>query len=337
MSLATATPSHSVPVYGADMFPVVSGANLGDGLSFAEELQLEDTYALGQDAAPMRLSICSGDGNHFTIAGNTATGQPGATVVLDSCLTLMTRASEVVEMLVLIEVDKDGAVAEVYSLPLAPLDPRAGYLLVGIGRDAAQACLAQLACVSFTRGTHITLATGEQRPIEDLQVGDKVLTRDDGPQEIRWIGQNTARAVGEFAPIVITAGALYNTGDLVVSPDNRLVIYQRSDELNAGRSELLVKARHLANGNTIYARQGGFVDFFQLLFDRHQIIFAEGIAAETLLADQRTHAALPRELVQSLRIDDRNHSDLSHLEFDVSSQLPDRPDAAELLRRASTR
>ena len=335
MSSDIARPTHSLPAYRSDMLRVVNGANLGDGLSFAEELQLEDTYALAYQAEVQRLAVQSGDSGHFTIAEGTALGAPGATVVLDSCLTLMTRKSEVVELLVLVEVDGGGHVAEVYGIPLAPMEPQTDYLLVGIDRETAKTRMAQLACVSFTRGTHITLATGEQRPIEDLGVGDRVLTRDDGPQDIRWIGNSTQRAVGEFAPIVITAGTLHNTRDLVVSPDHRLFIYQRSDELGAGRSELLVKARHLVNGDTIHVLQGGFVDYFQLLFDRHQIIFAEGIAAETLLADRRTHAALPRELAERLLSD--GHDDGSHNDLEVSRKLLDRPDAAELLRRASSR
>lgn len=322
------------------MLRVVNGANLGDTLSFAEELQLEDTYALAYGAEPRRLAVQAAPQNaargHFTIAEGTTLGTPGATAVLDSCLTLMTRASEVIELLVLVEVDTQGNVAEIYGVPLAPLEPQTDYLLVGIDRDAAQGRMAQLACTSFTRGTRITMATGEQRPIESLRPGDRLLTRDDGPQEIRWIGQNTQRATGEFAPIAIAAGTLHNARDLIVSPDHRLFIYQRSDRLGAGRAELLVKARHLVNGDTITVQQGGFVDYFQLLFDRHQIVFAEGIAAETLLADPRTHAALPRELADKLLTGGTGHGDALHLDFEVSRKLLDRPDAAELLRRAST-
>ena len=335
MSSAANRPTHALPVYGSAMLRVVNGANLGDGLGHADELQLEDTYALAHDAAPVRLAVQTGAQGHFTIANSTATGTPGARLVLDSCLTLMTRQSEVVEVLVLVEVDQDGNIAEIYGLPLAPVEPRTDYLLVGIEREVARARMAQLACTSFTRGTHITLSTGAQRPIEELRVGDRVLTRDDGPQEVRWIGQTTHRAVGEFAPIVITAGTLHNACDLVVSPDHRLFIYQRSDRLGAGRAELLVKARHLVNGDTIFVQPGGFVDYFQLLFDRHQIVFAEGIATETLLADQRTQAALPREVAAKILKGRGGHGDAAHLDFEVARKLLDRPDAAEILRRAS--
>jgi len=69
------------------------------------------------------------------------------------------------------------------------------------------------------------MASGEQHKIEQFSVGDKVLTRDDGPQAVRWIGQTTLRAMGEFAPIMITNGALHNENDLLVSPDHRLFVY----------------------------------------------------------------------------------------------------------------
>ena len=167
--------------------------------------------------------------------------------------------------------------------------------------------------------------------------GDMVLTRDDGPRALTWIGRSTARAVGDFAPICIKAGALHNEGDLYVSPDHRLFIYQRSDALGAGRHEVLVRARHLVNGDTIVQEPGGFVDYFQLLFDDHQIIYAEGIAAETLLVDTRTRAALPAELNAKLAQSLPGHEGRSHMKFEVGEALLSHPDAAALLRRASTR
>jgi len=177
------------------------------------------------------------------------------------------------------------------------------------------------------------MATGAQKPVETLQPGDMVLTRDDGPQPLRWIGQTTLRAIGDFAPVRIRAGALNNEGDLLVSPDHRLFVYQRDDAVGAGRREVLVRARHLVNGDSVRIETGGHVDYVQLLFDRHQIIFAEGIAAETLLLDPRTRSALPEELLP----DTASHDTPAHLQFEIGRALLDHPNAADLLRRASLR
>lgn len=108
--------------------------------------------------------------------------------------------------------------------------------------------------------------------------------------------------------------------------------------MGAGRSELLVKARHLVNGDTVIRQDGGFVDYFQLLFDAHQIIYAEGIAAESTLVDTRTRATMPDEVTAQLMgnaATERGSAGLSGL--DVQETLLNRPDAAELLRKASTR
>ena len=337
MSKPAPRPTQSIPVYPAAEFTVVSGANLGDPVSFAAELDLDDTYELHANARQHRLSLyCDGSGG-YRIASDTAIGTPEASLHLDSCLTLMSGNGITTEILVLVEVDDHGDVEGVYALPLAPLTPRLGYSLVGINRDNARTKFAEVACVSFTRGTHITLASGAQKRIEELEAGDTVLTRDDGPQKIRWIGHSTVRAVGDFAPIRIKAGTLHNENDLLVSPDHRLFIYQRSDALGAGRNEVLVRARHLVNGDTVVQEDGGFVDYFQLLFDEHQIIYAEGIAAETLLVDTRTRPVLPPELSQKLAQLLPDHAGRPHLQFEIGESLLTHPDMADLLKRASTR
>ncbi|WP_397544555.1 Hint domain-containing protein [Roseovarius salis] len=337
MSETGRKPAQSIPVHKACDIVVVDGANLGDALSFAAELDLDDTYELKVGARMYRLSVTAAENGTFTIAPDSALGRPGATLHLDSCLTMMSSTGQTTEILVLVEVDAGRNVAAVYALPLAQLTARMGYALVGIDHETARQRFAQVACVSFSRGTHITMASGAQKPVEELSVGDVVLTRDDGPQPVRWIGQSTVRAVGEFAPIRIRAGTLHNENDLIVSPDHRLFIYQRFDALGAGRHEVLVRARHLVNGDTVVRQSGGFVDYFQLLFDHHHIIFAEGIAAETFLVDTRTRDALPKELKDTLAQALQGHGDRRHLEYEVSEALLDHPDPASLLRRASTR
>ncbi len=296
-----ATSLQSLPVYRAPQFCVVDGANLGDPIMEAEQLVFDDIYALHPGARTERLAITSTEGEDwFRVADCTDCGTPGASLHLDSVATFMLTDGMTVEVMILVEVAADGGITEIFILPLTTLAPKTNYRLIGVDRKSAAARFAEVACVSFARGTRITMADGRQMPIEELSPGDRVLTRDEGPQEVRWIGSNTVRATGEFAPIHIAAGTLNNEGDLLVSPNHRLFVYQRRDTLGLGRSEVLVKARHLVNGQTVTRASGGFIDYFQLLFDDHQIIYAEGIAAESLLFDRRTRPAVPKEVAEKL-------------------------------------
>jgi hypothetical protein len=337
MTHSRATAAQSVPVYRATDFACTDGANMGDALSFAAEIILDDVYELPFAVEPQRLSLVPVTSSEFRVAEDSAIGTHGNTLHLDSAVMFMSPDGQTQEALVLVEVDTTGGMADIFVMPLNAMAPLNEYRLVGIDTKTAPEKFAQVACVSFTRGTNITTASGAQKLIEDLQVGDRILTRDDGVQQIRWIGMNTTRAVGEFAPICIRAGTLNNENDLIVSPDHRLFIYQRTDEVGAGRAEILVKAKHLINGYTVTVQDGGFVDYFQLLFDSHQIIYAEGIAAETMLIDSRTKPVLPDALSATFGDVIPGHSDLPHAGLDLNETLLDRPDAAELLRKASTR
>ncbi|WP_241523909.1 Hint domain-containing protein [Oceaniglobus indicus] len=307
-------PAQSLPVFHADLFRVVDGANLGDPMGHAGDLMLGDIYMLTPGARRTRLAVtASGASGALTIAPGTECGSPGAMVHLDCCATLMSPDGTTVEALVLVELDDtQTAIADVRLFPLAKLKPRLGYALVALDRAAARARFAEAACVSFTRGTRITLASGRMAPIETLAAGQSVLTRDHGPQKIRWIGQQTVRAHGAFAPIRIKAGTLRNEEDLIVSPNHRLFVYQRRDTLKAGRAEVLIKAKYLLNDDTVTRTDGGFVDYFQLLFDRHEIIYAEGIAAESLMVDTRTRPALPSELQAQLAVHDNRTDALGY-------------------------
>ncbi len=333
-------PVQSVQVYPADTLRVSAGANLGDPLSWHDELALDDIYMLEPGALRGRMALQATARDHgtgFHVAETTGIGVPGAQLRLDCALTFMSPDGQTQDAVVLVELDPGQHIAAIYLLSLSQLKPKTEYTLVGIDRDAARQRFASVACVYFTRGTHITMSTGEQRRIEFLRVGERVLTRDDGAQEIRWIGATTVRAQGDMAPVIIDAGALNNENDLVVSPDHRLFVYQRKDRLGAGQSELMVKARHLVNGDTVRVAEGGFVDYYQILFDKHHIIYAEGIAAESMLVDPRTRPSLPPELLEKLTEVMPGHARTSQHGLDVQKALLDRPDAIEILRRASSR
>ena len=318
-------------VYRADDVFVSNGVAEGEGLSFADELVFDDVYQIKPSATRHRLALhIDGSISKMAVGAGSDMGKAGNALYLDCIITFMASDGSTHEGIVIVEVE-DGGVEDIFFMPLSQMSAQADYRLVGVSRDDALTRFAEMSCVSFAKGTHITLGSGEQRKIEDLKVGDKVLTRDDGQQEIRWIGQNTLRATGEFAPVLIKAGTLHNTNDLILSPDHRIFVYQREDRLGAGRSELLVRARHLINGDTVQQIDGGYIDYFQLLFDDHQIIYAEGIAAESLLLDERTRHALPKT-AEAYR-----HAHRHHMDYEVQEKLLKSANAADLLRSASTR
>ncbi|MEM6308931.1 MAG: Hint domain-containing protein [Pseudomonadota bacterium] len=324
----------SMPVYPGHRFTVSSGANLGDPVSYADDLVLDDVYRLLPETDLARLVLILED-QDFRVSPDTEIGLIGAGICLDCSVTLMSPDGNTAEALIFVELDTHGHVQESYLMPLVPLTERTDYALVGVNRETARKKLAQVASVSFARGTKITLGSGKQVAIEDLRVGDRVLTRDAGVQDVRWIGQTTQRAVGDLAPIRVAAGTLNNLNDLILAPEHRLFIYQRTDRIGAGRAEILVKARHLVNGDTVTVQKGGFIEYFQLLFDQHQIIYAEGIAAESFLVDTRTQAALPAEISRDLLA--RDYTGLDLRDLDVQEALLDRPNVTEVLKDASTR
>ncbi|MBL4806751.1 MAG: Hint domain-containing protein [Rhodobacteraceae bacterium] len=132
----------------------------------------------------------------------------------------------------------------------------------------------------FTKGTQITTNRGEVA-IEDLVEGDMVRTLDNGMQPIRWIGSTKVSASGNMAPILFAAGSIGNTRDLQVSPAHRVLLEGWKTELLFGDAEMLTAAKSLVNGKTITQPKGGQVEYFHILFDKHEIIFSDGAMTES--------------------------------------------------------
>jgi len=324
-------------VHHAADFTVSNGANLGDPVTESTELMLDDIYQLSPGSRRRRLSISAADGlAHLSIDEGSQLGRAGADVHLDCCATFMAPDGSIIDALILVELEPgSGMIAATYMLPLADLRTQTDYSLVSVDTKNQRQKFATLACVSFSRGTRITMADGEQRQVEDLSVGDRVLTRDSGVQMVRWVGHQTVRATGAFAPIVITQGTLNNSHDLLLSPNQRIFVHQRQDRLNAGQAEVMVKAELLVNGDTVTRSDGGFVEYFQILFDNHEFIFAEGIATESLTVDTSTSPALPREFRNRLRTG-RNGTRSRPGPLDLRKNMLDSSVAADILRRASS-
>ena len=140
--------------------------------------------------------------------------------------------------------------------------------------------------VCFVCGTVISTDLGGV-PVEFLKVGDLVLTRENGPQVIRWIGSR--KMSGAFAtrhkPICVNAGALGNglpKRDLLVSPQHRVLLRDWRAEVMFGASEVLIAAKHLVNDSNIRVTTDlEEFEYFHILFDSHQTIFSEDLPTES--------------------------------------------------------
>jgi len=149
---------------------------------------------------------------------------------------------------------------------------------------------AEPAVACFTKGTRIKTLLGEVM-IEDLQVGDLVLTMDSGFRPIRWIGSNELSALflrqfTKLRPIRISAGALgrnFPETDLLVSPQHRILVRSQLAERIFKDNEVLVAAKKLLGLDGIsVVEDDAPVVYFHFLLDNHQIIWSNGAPTECL-------------------------------------------------------
>jgi hypothetical protein len=163
----------------------------------------------------------------------------------------------------------------------------------GTGVSGAELVSQNTGGMCFAAGTRISCQGGEV-PVEHLKVGDLVNTMDQGYQPIRWIGTKQVPAKGKFAPVRFRKGVLTNVRDLLVSPEHRILLTGWQAELLFGESEVLVAAKHLVNDSTITRAEGGDMAYYQMLFDTHQIVFAEGCPTESLHLEPDSWDWLPK-------------------------------------------
>ena len=151
----------------------------------------------------------------------------------------------------------------------------------------------------FVAGTLIRTPEGEV-PVDMLRPGDLVMTQDDGAQPLRWIGHRRVAAIGDFAPIQIAANTFGRHRALLLSPLHRVLIRDSLAELLFGEREVLIAARDLVNDRSVRRIEGGMVDYVHILFDRHQVVFSEGLATESFLPGPQTTRSFESEIVAEI-------------------------------------
>lgn len=162
--------------------------------------------------------------------------------------------------------------------------------------------------ICFTAGTRVLTSEGN-RLIESLRVGDQVVTRGHGPKEIRWIGRrqispNQLKSNPKLRPIRIKKGALGRglpERDLIVSRQHRMLVSSPIAKRMFGSPEALIPATKLTllPGIEVLENMNG-VEYFHILFDQHEIIFAENAPSESLFTGPEALKSIPRESVEEI-------------------------------------
>ena len=170
-----------------------------------------------------------------------------------------------------------------------------GLVVVGATGTKASFTVENTGVVCFASGTRILTETGDRR-IDTLRAGDRIVTRDNGVQTLRWIGRRHLDKVAlaqnrKLRPILLSADLTGGDTPLIVSRQHG-VLFQVDGE------ERFVRAVHLAGleGGTARIMQGcRQVTYPHLMFDDHQILFANGAPSESFFPGHLALAALHQE------------------------------------------
>ncbi|EAQ14862.1 Hint domain-containing protein [Maritimibacter alkaliphilus HTCC2654] len=157
-----------------------------------------------------------------------------------------------------------------------------------------------IAVPCFLAGTRIDVASGT-KPVERLRPGDLVHTLDHGLQPLRWVGHSTVPGDGPLAPVRLKAGALGNRRALCVSPNHRILIRAAVAEFYYGHTDVLVPAKSLVDDRSIVLAPTRTAHYVHLLFARHEMVFSEGLASESLFTGTMALEALGDEARAELR------------------------------------
>ncbi|EAQ01548.1 type I secretion target repeat protein, partial [Pseudooceanicola batsensis HTCC2597] len=147
----------------------------------------------------------------------------------------------------------------------------------------------------FTPGTLIATPRGEVA-VETLREGDRVITRDNGIQEIRWFGHKdlSGRELLQkehLKPVLIQKGSLgygLPERDMLVSPNHRVLVNNDKTALYFEEREVLVAAKHLtglAGVSRVDTMKTAYIHF---MFDQHEVILSDGSWTESFQPGHQT-------------------------------------------------
>ena len=161
-------------------------------------------------------------------------------------------------------------------------DQTTGGIVYRQGNDAFGDAGTGVSCL--TGGTLISTPKGNIA-VEDLSSGDLVNTVLNGPQKLRMVIRKRARAKGKSAPVKICKGALGERlpeRDLWVSRQHRMLISSPVVAKLTGSQSTLIAAIKLTRLPGIFVDDSAdLVEYFHLVFDKFELVIAEGARTES--------------------------------------------------------
>ena len=155
-------------------------------------------------------------------------------------------------------------------------------------KDGTTATFREIEAPCFTPGTTIATPKGEVL-VEDLRAGDKVITRDNGIQEIAWVGSKEMTgkelaAKPHMKPILIKAGALGQglpERDMLLSPNHRVLVASEKTQLYFEEREVLAAAKHMTGAQGIHTLDVMRTTYIHFMFERHEVVLSNGAWTES--------------------------------------------------------
>lgn len=274
-------------VFGGDGNDFLSGGDLSgnDGQDTLFGGAGDDTF----DANGSQDSLYGGDGNDVFLLAND--GSNFNNIYIDGNENSDDSDTDVLDLSAYFEADPDTQI--VYEQGAEGDESGVIRLESGSGQQYGRITYTNIETITttpicFTPGTMIATPKGEVA-IENLRVGDGVFTRDNGMQDIRWIGRRDLGphdmiAHQNFQPVAVRVGALghgFPVRDLVLSPNHRLLLTGPRASLYFGENEVLVAAKHMVGMAGVDQMTTGSVSYIHMLFDVHEVVLSNGAWSES--------------------------------------------------------
>lgn len=250
----------------------------GDGLYDMNNADSNDTFTI--DGGPEQIfdSVARYDATLVYANGTMGT----ATVIVvqdtDGNLYLMPQKTD----------NADQAALEAHPIQSITFDTYAGSYWAGTDTNFEPATFATPICLAA--GTYVTTPDGEVK-VEQLKIGALVMTVDRGPRKLLWVCKRRIdfldpanQRADVDRPIQFRRNSLrkgHPKRDLVMSPQHR-VLLELPPHQKEQRNEVLVPSKGFLGQPGVRKMHGKRqVDYFGLLFDQHELIYAEGTPVES--------------------------------------------------------